>query len=156
MLRKSICEAGLRTPVTLFATTGVSQYYVQLLQTDYGWAAQDVERMNLHRETRSGVIDRLHLVDQVRHRHLASQDTVPESIRERLREIFESWNTVAEEQIPIPRKVRFEVSGLARKLRDRGFSITEQQLLRDSIIEGWRIVKAKYSNSCFPRSGEQG
>jgi len=143
-------------PVTLFATTGVSRYYVQLLQTDYRWAAQDIERINLHRKTRSGVIDRLQLVDQVRHHHLTYQDTVPESIRERLMEVFESWNRVTEEQTPIPRKVRFEVSGWARKLQDRGFSITEQQLLRDSIIEGWRIVKAKYSNSSLPRSEEQG
>lgn len=112
--------------------------------------------MNLHRETKSGVISRLHLVDQVRHRHLASQETVPENIRERLIEIFESWNRVTEEQTPIPRKVRFEVSGFVRKLQDRGFRITEQQLLRDSIVEGWRIVKAKHSNSCFPRSEEQG
>ena len=143
------------TPVTLFATTGVSQYYVQLLQTDYWEAAQDIERINLRRKTRSGVIDRLQLVDQVRH-HVSYQDTVPESIRERLMEVFESWNRVTEEQTPIPRKLRFEVSGWARKLQDRGFPITEQQLLRDSIVEGWRIMKAKYSNSCFSRSEEQG
>lgn len=112
--------------------------------------------MDLYRETKSGVVGRLHLIDQVRHHRLTEEDVVPDSIKERLMEILESWNASADDATAIPRNVRAEASVFARELRARGLSITERHLLRDSVVEGWRIVRGRYSDSQPTRSGGQG
>lgn len=115
--------------------------------------------MNLHRERRSGVIDRLNVVDQVRHRRLTGRETVPDNIRDRLVEIFDSWNTPTpstdRDHTVIPRIVRAEASALARELQASGFYITDQQLLIDSVLEGWRVVREKYSDSPIQRREKQ-
>jgi len=134
----------------LHVTTRVAASYEQLLHTDE--RCTDVEGGNLYREKRSSVIDRLELVDQVRHGRLADGEIVPDSVRERLMEIFDSWNTSTYDETAIQRKVRAEMSAFARELQARGIPVTERQLLRDSLVAGWREIRAKYSASHFPSS----
>jgi len=106
----------------------------------------------LYREKRSSVIDRLDLADQVRHGRLAEREIVPDNTRERLMEILDSWNTSTYDQTAIQRKVMAEMSVFARELQARGISVTERQLLRDSVVAGWQAIRAKYSASHFPSS----